>query len=116
MQKEKATHKEYFIVSVFDDRMPQGFARRNVQASIMEIGLQREVKLVLVIQHALKQAYASLQEQEQHCIAVHVFDADPTFHVIDGGSPLIVVDFTQNDNALLAQLKERLLAEEAQHV
>jgi hypothetical protein len=110
VEKPKDKPKKNFIVAVFDDRMPEGFAKFNVRASITVMGLKHEVEMVLVIQHALKQVYAKLSEQEQHCIGVKVYKAERDFRVLDGGMPEVDVDFKAKlDNALLVNLREHLL-------
>lgn len=118
--EKKAAAKQHYIVSVFDKRLPAGFAKRNIQASLTVAGLSQVMKYSLLVRHALSETYEERpDDQKEFCTGVHIFEADYRHHVIDGNAPLLRVSFSTIDEAMLADLHSQLaelLKSKAWHV
>lgn len=103
---------KHYVVSVFDDRIPNGFAKRNVRATLTLPGLTYTSIMVLIILFAVKQTYTKLKEQEKHCTSVKVYVAGEDGHVLDA-DVFNEIDMQDFDNPIVAEIHKRQHENEA---
>jgi len=97
---------KHYVVSVFDDRMPDGFAKRNVRVTLTLPGLTYTSIMVLIILFALKQTYIKLKKQEKHCTSVKVYVAGEDGYVLDA-SVFNEINMRDIDTPVVAEIRKR---------